>query len=253
MSCRTPGGVVDPEGYWALLREGRDAIGPFPERWDTDALFDPDPEAIGKSYAREGGFLRDMDQFDSGFFGISPREAVAMDPQQRLMLETSVGGVGARGTTAGCADGSTPGVYLGLDGLGLRHKFGCLAWRRSTATLARAGAAACSPGGCPTCSGCRARAMTVDTACSSSLVAVHLACQALRQGECDLALAGGVNVMLHAERLRGLQPAARAGARRSVPELLGGGGRRGVARGLRRGGAQAAVGRASGMAIGCWR
>ncbi len=89
MACRTPGDVVDAEGYWALLDQGRDAVGPFPERWDTEALYDPDPEAAGRSTTREGGFLRGVDGFDAGFFGIPPREAVAMDPQQRLVLEVA--------------------------------------------------------------------------------------------------------------------------------------------------------------------
>ena len=99
MSCRTPGGVEDVAGYWAVLEQGRDVIGAFPERFDVATLYDPDPEAKGKSYAREGGFLRDVDQFDAGFFGISPREAVSMDPQQRLVLEVA----GRRWSRQGCA------------------------------------------------------------------------------------------------------------------------------------------------------
>ena len=89
MACRAPGGVVDPEGYWALLDEGRDAIGPFPARWNVAALYDPDPEAVGKTYTRDGGLRADVEHFDAAFFGISPREAVALDPQQRLVLEVT--------------------------------------------------------------------------------------------------------------------------------------------------------------------
>src|SRR5947209_19765308 len=106
MSCRTAGGVEDAEGYWALLEEGRDALGTFPERWDSEALYDPDPEARGKSYAREGGFLRDVDQFDAGFFGISPREAVSMDPQQRLVLELAWEALEQAGLVPGALTGS---------------------------------------------------------------------------------------------------------------------------------------------------
>src|SRR5689334_9216825 len=112
MACRVPGGVVDAAGYWAVLEQGRDVVGPFPERWDAEALYDPDPEARGKSYAREGGFLRDVDRFDAGFFGIPPREAVSMDPQQRLVLEAAWEALEQAGLRPGDLNESSTGVYL---------------------------------------------------------------------------------------------------------------------------------------------
>ncbi|WP_315729239.1 MULTISPECIES: polyketide synthase, partial [unclassified Bradyrhizobium] len=214
MSCRTPGGVVDPEGYWALLREGRDAVGPFPERWDSDALFDPDPEAKGKSYAREGGFLREVDQFDSGFFEISPREAVAMDPQQRLILEVAWEALERAGLRLDTLNESTTGVYLGSMGCDYGPSFAASP-EALTGYVGTGQAGSVLSGRVSYALGLQGPAMTVDTACSSSLVALHLACAGLRQGECDLALTGGVQVMstpgffVEFSRLRGLAPDGR--------------------------------------------
>ncbi len=214
MSCRAPGGIVDAEGYWALLEEGRDAIGPFPERWDTDALFDPDPEAIGKSYAHEGGFLRDVDQFDAGFFGISPREAVAMDPQQRLVLEVAWEALERAGLRPEALNESLTGVYLGSMGSDY-DKGAVVPLERLDGYVGTGQASSVLSGRVSYVLGLQGPAMTVDTACSSSLVALHLACSSLRQGECDLALAGGVQVMstpsyfVEFSRLRGLAPDGR--------------------------------------------
>ena len=155
MACRTPGGVIDPEGYWALLEEGRDAIGPFPERWNTEALYDPDPDAVGKTYAREGGFLDDVDQFDAGFFGISPREAIAMDPQQRLVLEMAWEALERAGLRPSTLNESVTGVYLGSMGSDYGH--GAVARGHWMATGGRVRRAACCRDACRTCSGCRAR------------------------------------------------------------------------------------------------
>ena len=193
MACRAPGGVVDPEGYWALLDEGRDAIGPFPARWNVAALYDPDPEAVGKTYARDGGFLAEVEQFDASFFGISPREAVEMDPQQRLVLEVAWEALERAGVRPVEAADRLTGVYIGSIGsdYGSDHpSLDMVTGYTGTGTLA-----SIISGRLAYVLGLQGPAMTIDTACSSSLVALHLACAALRQGECDLALAGGVQVM----------------------------------------------------------
>ncbi|NEP44972.1 MAG: polyketide synthase, partial [Okeania sp. SIO2H7] len=218
MGCRFPGGANDPESFWELLRSGVDASDEIPsDRWDVNAYYDASPGTPGKMYARRGNFLKaKVDEFDAEFFGIAPKEAVSIDPQQRLLLEVSWEALENAGIAPNQPLGHRYGTFVGIntsDYMQLQMQSGNVAdlgpyfFTGNTASTAA--------GRLSYHLGWRGAAMAVDTACSSSLVAVNLACQNLRSRECDLALAGGVNLILSPQghlilsQMRALSPDGR--------------------------------------------
>ncbi len=196
MACRLPGGIDSPERLWEALLRGDDLITEIPpDRWDVDEYYDPEPGVPGRSVSKWGAFLDDVGGFDSEFFGINEREATAIDPQHRLLLETSWEAVEHAGLSPARLAGSRTGVYVGLthddyilvaaDAHALEGAYGFLGNNYSMAS-----------GRIAYAMDLHGPAITMDTACSSGLVTVHLACRSLHDGECDMALAGGVSLSL---------------------------------------------------------
>ncbi|HEY0138277.1 MAG TPA: type I polyketide synthase, partial [Nannocystis sp.] len=214
-SCRLPGDVDSPRAFWSLMDGRVDAITEVPgERWDIDEWYDADFHAPGKMNTRYGGFVTGMTLFDAEFFGITPREASVLDPQQRMFLELSWEALEHAGIAPSSLQGTETGVYVGL----MSHDYTLLQWgdfTRFDGSIGIGNTGSAAAGRVSYTLGTHGPSMSIDTACSSSLVATHLACNALRNHECDVALAGGVSLNLHPaifvefSRLRGMAPDGR--------------------------------------------
>ena len=198
MGCRLPGDAINPETLWDLLSKGRSGICEVPaERWDINALYDPDLNAPGKMNTRFGGFVKNVADFDAEFFGISPREAASMDPQQRLLLEVTWEAIENAHIDPRDLYGKSAGVFIGVIAYDYGQRLLAINGLQKIDAYSGTGSSlGVAAGRLSYVLGLTGPSLSLDTACSSSLVTIHLACESLRRRECDLALTGGVNLML---------------------------------------------------------
>ena len=210
IGCRFPGDAKSPEDFWELLSQGVNAVTQVPpDRWQIRAFYDLDPTKPGKTYVRSGGFINDIDLFDEGFFGISPREASRMDPQHRLLLEVAYEALEDGGIAPERIAGSNGGVFIGISSSDYGGIQTAVSERHLISAYTNIGLGLCiSANRISYFFDLHGPSFAVDTACSSSLVAVHLACQSIWNGECEMAFTGGVNAILRPEGTIGFSKAS---------------------------------------------
>ena len=198
IGCRYPGGITDPQSFWNLLEARTDAVTEVPSsRWHLAEWFDPDPAASGKMSTKWGAFMEGVERFDADFFGITPREATMLDPQHRIALEVAYEALEHAGWSTETLQGSPTGVFIGLTTTEYYQQLlRALPAEALSPYIATGNVPNAAAGRIAYSLGLHGPSVAVDTACSSSLTAIHLACQSLRGGDCEMALAGGVNVIL---------------------------------------------------------